>query len=205
MKKIIITENQFNFLSERFNEEDIFNYLKSLRGKFKIQTRHGDYPLKIYNDGLSTALNYNPITKFYLDYLKLMKKTTTIMPTPEQMNPNPYNRLNDIIKALDNFPVEVNKTAMIVIGDPTYEQRRDLENSGVKNRCVQMMSALLYEDYFNIDFRYGRFHDEVMKLQIPRSEEDIKKLYDIFMDKDGTIYPPLFFADSNPIVRLLEK
>lgn len=185
--------------------EDIIKYLQSLPNKFKIQTKYGNYPKKVYEDGLSTAMNYNPITKFYLDYLRGMKKTTTLMPVPGRMDPRPYNILNDILKAVPNIPIPEIKQNY---GDDhllTDERWIEIRHHGVENRCYQLMSGLLYEDYFNLDFRYARFHNEVMKLFIPKSEEDIKKLYDIFMDKDGTIYPPLFFADTIPIVRLLEK
>jgi len=185
--------------------EEIFNYLRSLPNKFKIQTKYGNYPIKVYNDGLSTALNYNPITKLYLDELRKMKKTTSLMPVPGIMDPTPYNHLNDILIAVDNFPVNVDKEQTYVIGNPTKEQRRDLENSGVKIRCFQIMCGLLYEDYFGVDFRYVNFHQEVPNLIIPQSEEDIKTLYDIFMDKEGKIYSGLFFADSDPIVRLIER
>jgi len=206
MKKIIITESQHNILLEELNtKEDVFQYLKSLPKKFKIQTRYGNYPRKTYSDGLSTALNYNPITKLYLDILRTQKKTTTLMPIPDNMDNTPYDILNNIIKATEKFYVQADRsksTGFMNNMDP--EQQREMENRFVNAIAHRLMSALLYEDYFNVNFR-NNLHMEVSKLIIPQSPEDMKKLYKVIEEKDGPINVSLFFGSVIPIVNLIEK
>jgi hypothetical protein len=209
MKKIVITKNQLKLLREQLDnietKEDIFNYLRSLPKKFKIQTKYGYYPIKIYDDGFSTAINYNPITKLYLDIFRAQKKTTTLMPIPDNIDVKPYNILNDIIKAVQKFPVEVDNDKTIQIGNMTKEQQRKLDNGLVTALCHQLMCALLYEDYFNTDFSRGNVHKEVQKLNVPQTEEDITVLSNQLKNKESVIRHILFFADTDPIIRLIES
>ena len=71
-------------------------------------------------------------------------------------------------------------------------------------KTFRLMSALLYEDYFNVNFR-NNLHQEVLKLIIPQSPEDMKKLYEVIEEKDGPINVSLFFGSVIPIVNLIEK
>lgn len=186
-------------------KEDVFQYLKSLPKKFKIQTRYGNYPMKIYPDGLSTALNYNPITKLYLDTLRSQKKTTSLMPVPDNMDNTPYDILNNILKATEKFYTQADRnksTGFMSNMDP--EQQREMENKFINAISFRLMSGLLYEDYFNVKFR-NNLHQEVSKLIIPQSPEDMKKLYKVISEKDGPINVSLFFGSVIPIVNLIEK
>ena len=164
--------------SHNLNPDEIFKLIRSMPNKYRLKTKYGDN-LKLYETGIDTALNNGMITKFYLQYLRNNKKTTIILPTPN-LNPEPYEKLNELIN---------------LYGD---------ENHLFKMKCFQMMNILLYEDYFNIDFRYGNGHEIIENLNLPRDEKEFYELNDFFNNKEGAIRHILFFADSNPIVRLIE-
>ena len=184
-------------------KEDVFNYLRTLPNKFKIQTKYGNHRM-ILSDGFSTAINYNPITKLYLDILRANKKTTSLMPVPARIDSKPYNTLNEIIKATEKFKVNTNDEEEITIGNMSPNQSRHLQNTLVSAICSQLMCALLYEDYFNTDFRYGNAHEEASKLLTPKNEQEIENLYKEWTSKKSKIEQILFFADSDPIIRLIE-
>jgi len=207
IKKIILEEiNNFSDISQSNNPDEIFNYIKSLPGKFTLSTRWGESG-KLFSDGLNTALNNCPITGFYLAYLRRNKKTTKVLPIPE-INSAPYNKSYDLLKITIDYQGKlepIDHTQPKFFSDWTKNDHNDLNLKLLYIKCFQIMAALLYEDYFNIKFRYN-MHDTINnEINLPKDENEFWKLYELINNKESKINYILFFADSIPIIRTIER
>lgn len=188
----------------QMNPDEIFNYIKNLPIKFHLSTKYGE-SFKLYPDGINTAINNSAIVRFYLQYLRKTKKTSGVINIP-RLDPNSYRILNELIKILDNLHIPEEKTnePRTLLGIPDKE-KFSMENRLLRANCFQLMNALLYEDFFNVDFRHGNVHDIVNNTQLPTNQEELNKLYEQWNNKEGDIRHILFYADVIPIVHTIEK
>jgi hypothetical protein len=122
------------------------------------------------------------------------------MPGPE-LNPEPYDKLNSIISMCDKYHVPVDRKVFTLLDK---EQGKSIDNRFLRMMCFHVMAALLYEDYFNVDFRRGNVHDMVSRLVVEDSPEGLTRLFREITNKDGDINLCLFFADSIEIIRAIE-
>ena len=186
------------------NVDKIINFIKSLPNRYKLKTRFVD-SLNLYDNGVDTALNSSRIVSFYLKYHKNNKTTTTILPTPE-LNSELYNKLNDLIKLCDLYYVEEEKSdkpkSLMRISDI---DKKSLNIRLFKAMCHQMMNALLYEDYFSVDFRYGNAHNIISDMILPQNEDEFFQLFDNWNNRESKVRGLLFYADAVPIVSTIEK
>ena len=198
---MIITEEQLDKITSRDmrNPDEIFNYIRSMPKKYRLLVRWVGID-KQYGDGISTAINTSPITNFYLEYLKKRKKTATVMYGPE-LNPELYDKLNGIITMCDKHHIPPGEHVPFSMSSA---ESNSLDNRLLKQLCFQLMSMLLYEDYFKIDFRRGNVHDMVARLPVEDSPLGLKKLYKIIANKDGEIGLSMFFGVNNELLRVIE-
>jgi hypothetical protein len=186
------------------NIDEIVNYIQTLPDKYKLKTKFGE-SFRLYNDGIDTALNNSMITHFWIKYHKNNKKTTTLLPIPN-LNSEVYNKLNDLIKLCDFYSVEEDKSdkpkSLLNMSD---NDRKSLNNRLLRANCFQMMNILLYEDYFDVDFRYGNGHKIIEDLILPSNEIEFYELFNEWNNKEGKMRHILFYADVIPIVSTIEK
>lgn len=199
-----ITLNQV--LSTR-NVDDIFNYIKNLPIKYKLYNKYiiGE---KLFEDGFKTAINNSRLKKFYLNYVKKLNKTTTIINIPNNIDYSVYNKIQDLIIILNEFEGGRNyrdfedKSKGLLEQPDIYNFLTDLNL--IRSVCFQTFNLLLYEDYFGNIFKHNT-HDLIKNLVLPKNQEDFKELYNDFYDKESKIRYNLFFADCINIIGLIEK
>ncbi len=202
----IVRSNLVKILNEQLSDyllEYIFDLIKVMPMKYKLQTKYGD-SFKLYPDGISTAINNSMITRFYLKILKNKGKTTTIMPGPK-LNPATYDKLNELIKIIDNYhkPVE-QKDSTSILNMPDNE-RLELNNRLFRAQCFQMMNLLLYEEYFDVYPLRRDPHEIINDLKLPQNEEEFLQLFEEWNNKEGEVRLLLFRADSVDIIRAIEN
>lgn len=201
----MLNENlDMDFSISSGNVDKIINFIKQLPNKYKLKTIFVD-SLNLYDNGIDTALNSSRIASFYLKYHKNNKTSTTIIPTPE-LNSELYNKLNDLIKLCNLYYIEEEKSdepkSLTNISD---RDKKSLNVRLFKAMCHQMMNCLLYEDYFNVDFRYGNAHKAVNNMVLPKNENEFYQLFNEWNDRNSDIRGMLFYADVVPVVLTIEK
>lgn len=205
--KQIVRTNLRRVLNEQYSENVIgyiFDMIKNMPAKYKLQTKEGDKFDKLYSDGISTAINNSMVTRFYLKYLKNQKKTTSIMPGP-RLNPTTYDKLNNLIIAIDKFHVPYESSGSTSLLNMSEKETWDMNYKLLRAMCFQMMNMLIYGEYFDIDFFYGDPHKIVNELNLPQKEEDLREIYNQWSNKEGEVRLLLFRADSNDIIRTIEN
>jgi hypothetical protein len=203
-KERLLKENYSNLNTSETDVQKIFDFIQSQPIKYKLNTKYGE-SFKLYENGIDTALNNSIITHFYLKYLRNNKKSTTILPTPP-LDIKLYDKLNNLIKLCDVYSVEEDKSDKPKsLMDMSDNDKKSLQNRLLRANCFQMMNILLYEDYFNVDFRYGNGHKIIRELTLPKNENDFYELYNKWNDKNGELRHILFYADVIPIVSAIEK
>jgi len=113
-------------------------------------------------------------------YYNNKKKRKSILPTPS-LSVELYEKLNNLI----------------MLGD-------EYDNLLFKMNCFQLMNLLLYVDYFNVDFRFADVRKIIQNIIPPKNKKEFDDLFNLFNNKDGKIRTVLFYADSTPIVRMIE-
>ncbi len=195
---------KLDFLASAENVNKIVSFIKLLPNKYKLKTRFVD-SLNLHDNGIDTAINSSRIASFYLQYHKNSKKSTTVLPTPA-LNSEPYDKLNNLLKLCKLYYVEEEKP-----NEPKYltnlsdADRKSLNNRLLKAMCHRMMNALLYEDYFNVDFRYGNAHKIIDKMILPISENELYQLFNNWNNRESDVRGLLFYADTIPVVTIIEK
>ncbi len=173
--------------SDSRDPDEIFQYIKSFPKKYKIEKFAG---IKLFDNGLQTAINNSAITKFYSQYFwKHTKRYPGTIPFPfDKLNGNEarFNKLNDLAKI--------------------YENHEDIYFQLVNSMAVRAMDLILYEMYFGIKTRIYDIKEEVDKLILPdkNDENELKRFVRDFTYKDGEFNHMIFFSLSTDVLRTIE-
>jgi len=205
--KQIVKRNLRRVLTEQLSDyiiSYIFDMIKNMPVKYRLQTKEGDRFDKLYSDGISTAINNSMVTRFFLKYLKNQKKTTILMPGPK-LNPMTYDKLNNLIVVIDKTHVPFEREESTSLLNMSEKETWDMNYKLFRSMCFQMMNMLIYDDYFHIDFLYGNPHKIVNDIKFPNTEEELRELYNEWSNKEGQVRLTLFRADSIDVIRTIEN
>lgn len=196
--------NEYNSdILKSSDPDEIFNFIESLPNKFKLRTSWITSHT-LYNDGITTAITNSVISRFYLEYLKKLNKKTLIIPTPD-LSPESYDKLFQLIKICDKLLLSDTIDQSTDLLPLSKQDQSSLNIRLLSANCYQLFNALLYEDYFNIDFRYGNIHQMINDINLPENINEFWEVYKLFNDKKSKIRCCLFFADCLPIPNIIEK